>query len=222
MNKTTAIGLTIVIILGMVIIIRLIVNKIVSGKLEQYVLLEDYEKLNKILDNFFCKITYTPFRREMLRLNGYSMQNNIAKVEQQFLFMFKNMRLTKEQEILLAQRGFYYYMERKEYKKAGKMLQKISEIDSSYSSLKIMQMMFGILAKKETKYIDALKLSIKNIDNCAQNNKNVGIIEYLIGLQYSYLKDLDNAKTYLNRAKINCIGTEYEKEIECLLEQVNE
>lgn len=221
MDKTTAIGLTIVIIIGMVIIIRLIVNKIVSGKLEQYVLLEDYEKLDKILDNFFCKITYTPFRREMLRLNGYSMQNNVGKVEQQFAFMFKNMRLTKEQEMLLAQRGFYYYMERKEYKKAEKMLKKISDIDSNYSSLKIMRLMFDILAKKETKYIEALKLSIENINNGEKNNKNIGIIEYLIALQYSYLKDTDNAKTYLNRAKIDCTGTEYEEEINQLLEQMN-
>lgn len=215
MNTTQKTGLVIVIMISIVIIARLVIDKIVSGKLEQYLLMKDYDRLEKTLDSFFCKVTYTPFRREMLRLNGYSMQGDVGRVEQQFSFMFSKMRLTSEQEIILTQRGFYYYMEQKEYKKAEQLLNHLKKIDSKNHSVKIMDIMYDILVRKETKYIDVLKASIKHLEN--SESKNIGIIEYLIGLQYSYLNDADNMKTYLNRASINCKNTEYEAEINRLL-----
>ncbi len=217
MNSTQTTGLVIVIIISVVIITRLVIDKIISGKLEQYLLMKNYEKLEKTLDNFFCKVTYTPFRREMLRLNGYSMQGNTEKVHEQFTFMFTKMRLSNEQEITLTQRGFYYYMERKEYKKAEQMLKKLKKIDATHSSAKIMEIMYDILVKRETKYINILKAAIKNFEE--SENKNIGIIEYLIGLQYSYLNDKKNMKIYLSKAKINCKNTEYEEEINKLLEK---
>lgn len=216
MSFTKTTGIVIVIMIIMTIIIRLIIDKIISGKLEQYLLMKDYERLEKVLDSFLCKVTYTPFRREMLRLNGYSMQENVAKVDKQFSFMFNNMRLSQEQEINLNQRGFYYYMERKEYKKAEIMLKRLEKLSANHASIKIMNIMYDILACKKSKYIDILKLAIKNTENI--QDKSLGIIEYLIALQYSYVHDIENMQIYLKRAKLNCKDTAYEKEINKLLD----
>ena len=52
MDITQGTGIAIVIILGIVIISRIIVTKIVSGKLEQYLLFKEYDKLEQSLDSF--------------------------------------------------------------------------------------------------------------------------------------------------------------------------
>ncbi|MGN1277242.1 MAG: hypothetical protein ACI4UK_09670 [Floccifex sp.] len=214
MNFTQRTGFVIVIILGMVIISRLIVDKYVSGKLEQYLLFKEYDQLEKTLDTFLCKVTYTPFRREMMRLNGYSMQENVGKVDAQFKFMFEKMRLTKEQIVSLSQRGFYYYMDLKDYKKAKTMLQKLQESDPKNNAAKMMEIMYDILAKKESKYIHLLTIALDNIGN---NEKNLCVIEYLLALQYSYIKDQENVIKYAELAKEHSAGSEYEQKIDELL-----
>ena len=218
MDITQRTGIAIVIILGIVIISRIIVTKIVSGKLEQYLLFKEYDKLEQSLDSFLCKISYAPFRREMLRLNGYSLQKDAKKVKKQFAFMFEKMRLTQEQQQTLAGRGFYYFMEIKEYKEAWKMLSLLKDISKNRHSLRIMEMMYDILVNQSSKYINVFTEVLSNTKN-DEAGLNTGILEYLVALQYGYKNDKIRMREYLLKAKEHCKGSAYESEICRLLEQ---
>ena len=85
-------------------------------------------------------------------------------------------------------------------------------------SFKNMQIQFSILMKKEAKYIDDCKEILNGMwDGKSELDNNrkfpVGTIQYLIGLQYSYLKDVDHMMEYFNPALENLAGTPYEEDI---------
>ena len=188
MNVMIIIVLTLVFIL-----VPMIMKKVVWKKLLVQLSNEQYDEFYKTLDTGACKFSYQAFNREYMRLSGYLAQRNDAKIEEQFELL-KNMRISNKQKASVATRGFYYYLEKGKIKKAEGMLSYgKSYIDEK--TFKNMQIQFSILMKKEAKYIDDCKEILNGMwDGKSEldNNKKfpVGTIQYLIGLQYSYLKDV--------------------------------
>ena len=45
----------------------------------------------------------------------------------------------------------------------------------------------------------------------------IGILHYLLGLQYSYQKNRRQMELYLNKARVNLKGTPYHKKVKQLL-----
>ena len=198
MNVMIIIVLTLVFIL-----VPMIMKKVVWKKLLVQLNNEQYDEFYKTLDTGACKFSYLA-------------QRNDAKIEEQFELL-KNMRISNKQKASVATRGFYYYLEKGKIKKAEGMLSYgKSYIDEK--TFKNMQIQFSILMKKEAKYIDDCKEILNGMwDGKSEldNNKKfpVGTIQYLIGLQYSYLKDVDHMMEYFNPALENLAGTPYEEDI---------
>ena len=46
----------------------------------------------------------------------------------------------------------------------------------------------------------------------------IGLLQYLLGLQYSYQKNKEKTEMYLKKAKVNLKGTPYHKKIKRLLD----
>ena len=93
-------------------------------------------------------------------------------------------------------------------------------------SFKNMQIQFSILMKKEAKYIEDCKKILNGMwDGKSEldNNKKfpVGTIQYLIGLQYSYLKDVDHMMEYFTPALENLAGTPYEEDIRRIMNNLH-
>lgn len=89
-----------------------------------------------------------------------------------------------------------------------------------------MQIQFSILMKKEAKYIGDCKEILNGMwDGKSEldNNKKfpVGTIQYLIGLQYSYLKDIDHMMEYFTPALENLAGTPYEEDIRRIMSNLH-
>ena len=66
------------------------------------------------------------------------------------------------------------------------------------------------------------KLEIAQRNNMPNKDLMVGSLEYLIGLQYSYLNDKKNMMKYFKPALIHCKGTTYEVEMNQVIEKMNE
>lgn len=94
------------------------------------------------------------------------------------------------------------------------------------SSYKDLELQYSILLKKESKYIDEVKAKIDAIWNGKDHLDGdkkvvVGTFQYLIGLQYSYINDLENMKLYFEQALENVAGTPYEENIKNILKEKN-
>lgn len=214
--------LVIVICVLILIAIPVIMKKTSWSKLVKALDNGNYDLYYKTLDSISCKTTFSAFDRENMRLSGYIAQARKDDIEELFKMMM-NMRIKSKQKVALGSRGFYYYLEQGKVKKARDMIDfvKANGPESTYKDLEIQ---YSILLKKESKYIEEVKEKITQIwngkDELAGDKKMiVGTFQYLVGLQYSYIDDIDNMMVYFNQALENVAGTPYEESIKEILKQ---
>lgn len=220
MTFTFLIAAAVIIIL---LILPQIVKRVVYKKLTGYLSAREYEQFEKMLDGFACTFSFKPYNREYMRLNSYFMQGDKKKIEAQLDTIFSKMKMRDEQKAAAAKQGFYFYMENKLFNKAERMLSICRKADKNTGELHTMEMMYSILALKKSDYIQEIRERLepmkKSPDAFTNDAKRVriGIFEYLLGLQYTYLSNRKLSKTYLNSALKNCRNTPYEYEIKKLL-----
>lgn len=182
----------------------------------------NYDQYYQILDSFACKMTFSAFDRENMRLSGYIAQNRKDDIENLFKMMM-HMRIKSKQKIILGTRGFYYYLEQGRVKRSRDMIDFV-KANGPESSYKDLELQYSILLKKESKYIDEVKAKIDAIWNgkdTLDGDKKivVGTFQFLLGLQYSYKNDLGNMKLYFDQALENVAGTPYEEKIKSILKE---
>lgn len=212
--------LVIIICVVIMIAIPIVMRKVSWDKLIKSLGKGDYETYYKTLDSFACKMTFSAFDRENMRLSGYMSQSRKDDIEE-LLKMMMNMRIKAKQKVALGTRGFYYYLEQGKVKKARDMIDyvKANGPESTYSDL---ELQYSILLKKESKYIEEVKEKLAKVWNgtdelTGDKKMIVGTFQYLIGLQYSYQNDVENMVKYFEDALKNVAQTPYEDSINEIL-----
>lgn len=214
--------ITIVICVIIMILIPIGMRKSSWSKLMKSLEKGDFDLFYKTIDSFACKFTFGAFDRENMRLSGYMAEGRKDDIEE-LLKMMMNMRIKAKQKVALGTRGFYYYLEQGKIKKARDMIDfvKANGPESSYKDLEIQ---YSILLKKESKYIDEVKEKIDGVWNgkdelTGDKKMIVGTFQYLVGLQYSYIDDIDHMMEYFDQALENVKGTPYEDNIHEIIEE---
>ncbi|MDM8156857.1 hypothetical protein QUV96_04305 [Amedibacillus dolichus] len=174
---------------------------------------EDYDGFFKVLDSSGSKLILRPSEREMMRLSAYLTLGKAKDIEEQLQLML-HMRLKKKERAAVATRGFYYYVEAKNRRKANDMI-KIVEENGAPGSAKELKMIASVLLRKEAKYIKEFQSYYDN----AKADEQRGMFAYLLGLQYSYIDDEKNTSRYLKEAQQLLKGTPYEEVIRDLLKE---
>lgn len=220
MSRSIVIVILVIILIAIPILMRKLSWKKMINALNDV----DYNRYYDIIDSFSCKMTFSAFDRENMRLSGFIAQNRKDDVENQIKMMM-NMRIKPKQKVALGTRGFYYYLEQGKAKRARDMID-FAKANGPESSYKDLELQYSILLKKESKYIDEVKAKIDTIWNGKDHLDGdkkvvVGTFQYLIGLQYSYKNDLENMKLYFERALENVAGTPYEENIKNILKEKN-
>ena len=206
--------------IALVVLIPPLVKRYYYQKLMNDIDTQNYAKFQTHLDSLLAKVSFSAFEREAIRLTMIEARQDKAKIDDQIQFM-ENMRLNKKQKAQLGERGFYVYLESGKIKKARHMMEMVEQYGSEIQA-KNLQIQYSILLKKESKYIKELQERHARLKDAkgeipANVQNQAGTFEYLIGLQYSYLKDKDNTRKWLEPALEHLKNTPYEGEIVELL-----
>lgn len=212
--------LYVVVFILLVVLVPPLVKRFYYQRLMQDLEAHNFTLFTRHLDSFLAKVTFSAFERESMRLSMYEMRNEMKKADEQVQFM-ENMRLSKKQKAQLGERGFYVYLESGKIKKARHMMEMAEQYGSEIQA-KNLQIQYSILLKKESKYIKELQERHARLKDDkgsipANVSNQAGTFEYLIGLQYSYLKDKENTRKWLEPALEHLKNTPYEGEIVELL-----
>ncbi len=189
--------LVFVIVLAVIVISRLTLKGNINRKIYKYSKEKDYESLFKLLDKFSCKVTYTAFDREFIRLNAYFDMNVYDKIKKQSDFIMGEMRLNDDQKIVFARQMFYYFLRKEKYKECEKVLDYVKTIKTSNDKVHAMEMMYSIEVLKESNYIDEIEKKLNN----TEDKENQASLHYLLGLQYAYKKENETAEKHFSEAK---------------------
>lgn len=184
---------------------------------------QNFEKFEKDIDSLASKMSFSAFSRECLRLSEYEAMGNLKKADEQVQFM-ENMRLNKKQKAILGERGFYVYLSSGKIKKARRMLEMVKEFGTP-QQVEPLELSYSILLKKESKHINTCKERYSKLwDGKSPMDSatamRAGTMEYFLGLQYSYDKDVKNTKHYMNLAKEHLAGTPYIEDINRVLASI--
>ena len=215
--------LLIIIALIILFLLPRIIQRVVYKKLTNYLSTQQYDQFESLLDGFWCTFSFRPFNREYMRLTSYFMQNDAQKISKQLNNLFENIKLNDQQEVAIANRAFYFYLEQKNNPKAKEMLEKCKQKDENHNEVDTMEIMYSIIGEKKSEHIKDIqsRLAILQKESDAYTNHTkiikIGVFEYMIGLQYSYLHNKKESKKYLESALNHCKNTPYESQIQALL-----
>lgn len=209
-----------VIIIVIFIILQFIGRNMTLRKMTLLLEEERYDEFFKVTEGIICYLTIKPYVKENMKLSAYIAQDKIDEVKKE-IDIIENMRIHPQQKLMSISNAFYYFLGKNEGQLCKKMLNYTKKVgdEKNYKNLDIQ---YSIFILKESKYIEEIKrkLDIVNKNNQIPNKDLMaGSLEYLLGLQYSYLNDTENMMKYFEPALEHCKGTTYEMEIKKIMEK---
>lgn len=218
MNDVIIIGIIIVAIITLLQILgRNMSMKKMTSLLEE----ENYDLFFKVSNGIICFLTVKPYVKENMKLSAYIAQEKTEEVKKE-IELIENMRIQPQQKLISISNAFYYFLGKREGNLCKQMLTFVQTIGDKklYNNLEIQ---YSVFILKESKYIQDIikKLEITKKSEIPNKNLMMGSLEYLIGLQYSYLNDKENMMKYFKPALDHCKGTSYEVEIKNIMKEMD-
>lgn len=204
------------------VVLHYIGKNIVMKKMTTSLEEEKYDAFFKTSQSILCFLFVKPYIKESMKLSAYIAQEESEEVKKE-IALIENMRIKPQQKLMSISNAFYFFLGKREEASCKQMLDYVKKLgdERTYNNLKIQ---YDIFILKESKHIDEIKkkLEIAQRNNMPNKDLMVGSLEYLIGLQYSYLNDKKNMMKYFKPALIHCKGTTYEVEMNQVIEKMNE
>ncbi len=155
---------------------------------------QQYDELEKELQNFITRAFIPRYNVEYLRLNSYLMQNKHELIEKQFDELMK-FRKNKNQQADLLMKAFNYYVEQENAQKSHFYLSEIQKLgnDKMYQEA---LMMSDIFIDKKANHIDQL---LEEVQKAPDQIK--AVYYFMIAKQYENMNDKENTQKYTELAE---------------------
>lgn len=155
---------------------------------------QQYDELEKELQNFITRAFIPRYNVEYLRLNSYLMQNKHELIEKQFDELM-NFRKNKNQQADLLMKAFNYYVEQENAQKSHFYLSEIQKLgnDKMYQEA---LMMSDIFIDKKANHIDQL---LEEVQKAPDQIK--AVYYFMIAKQYENMNDKENTQKYTELAE---------------------
>lgn len=199
-------GVLVCLIIAMVILRASTLNQIAEALQKR-----DFKKFDEVIDTFFAHYFIDKYTRHSLILEAYMLQHKTKDVYDHMHHILKfKLNLSQQQELL--GKCFYYFLSEnaKEYMKTT--LEYISKVKNE-AMYKDCELFYDVLVLKKANHLE------ETLELLAKTDKNEGVLQYLAGLQYHYLKDRENSHKYLELALVTLKNTPYEAAIRHLLKE---
>lgn len=195
MNTTNLIIL--LLIIGGLFVAKTIMKSRVNRKIYQSLQNNDESSYMKTLNSFSCKMSYPAFDREFMKLTFYMKKNELEKVHDQVSFILNEMNINDSQKIAVYRQAFYYYIKRASYKDSKKILEQVKQLDKYPNVIHAMDISYDVFVEKKANHIEEIK---KKLDNMQESSEGRSNLELMLGLQYAYQGNQEDAKVYFQKA----------------------
>lgn len=210
-------------VIMIVIAVPFVIRSLLWNRVLKLLRKGQYEKVLVKLDSSMFRMFFKEYDRSYNRLRVYLAMSDNRKVEEQTKLLLDK-KLTARQSYQVASETFFYFLDRENQELCEKLLEYIkahADLDEyAYDA-----MLYRILIEKKSEDIESVSalLKEKNEENVKKDQLEdqkvqIGILQYLLGVQYSYKKDRAAMLTWLNKAKSNLKNTPYQKKVKSLLQ----
>lgn len=163
----------------------------------------DFATYQKILNSDTTAKVMNNFTREKLRLRGYVLSKEEEEIKR-LVDKLLSMRLSAQNEEEFIVTYYHYFLNKEDETYIQIFLDRIAKMNNP-ALLKESNQAYDVLIKKQTTYIEEMDKQIEKA-----RGFSLGLIVYLMGMQYLYLDDKKNAQMYFFNALMSLKNTIYE------------
>lgn len=181
-----------------------------------------YEEVLNKLDSSMFRLFFNEYDRNYNKLRVYLAEADNRKIEEQTKCLLAK-KLSRSQSYQVASQTYFYFLDRENKEICTQLLAYLKDA-ASLEEYQYSAMLYRILIEKKSEDIVEVGqlLQKKSEEQVKKDQKEdqqvqIGILQYLLGVQYAYEKDKTKMEQYLNKAKSNLKNTPYQKKVKQLL-----
>lgn len=169
-------------------ILYLYLKKKSIHKLNTFIQNKQSEQLRAFLKNKFTHFFVSKYLTDLYTARSYVMDHNISTLKETLVEMFQRTYQKQETSDYLTL-YFHYFINQNDMQFAENILERIQR-EADPSLIRYCRWTYQVLAKDENIYIDEM---IMAIEQKIYHSFPLGVISYLIAVQYERLHDFKNA-----------------------------
>jgi len=194
MDKTLIAIIVLVVIMFGPNVIYAIVNPIVTKRLTNHILMNDFDGFDKDIKSLSARIFMRPFNRDYLRLNAAFLENNKAKITKE-IGILETRKLNDRQKVDFYRNAFSYYMNQGNKKDSARFIEKLKECKNTDLAVEA-QLIYDVQFNKKK---DGIEEVIKMAESALTSQKP--FYYSLIAQMYSNANDEENAQIYIQKSE---------------------
>ena len=216
MTKQMIAAILLMIVLA--ISVPMFVRTIIWRRFLKHMNANEDEMALKILDSWYFRLCFGSYSQNWNHLRFYISRNDTEKVKECVYSLFRD-RLSKEQSYQVFTNAFFYFTTIHDQEMSLKLLNRLDDITDD-SNREYFHMLYRIMIENKSEDIKTVKKMIedkeKEPDSPSKSNQ-LGMLQYLLGIQYSYQNDTKEAEKWLRKALNHVKDSPLEKEIKKII-----
>lgn len=183
-----------------------------SNRLQSYLENKNYEDALRLLDSKSASIFMSSFDRNKSKLQIAMDIDDQQKIKEQVIALSSPSYKGRQRDLLI--RSLYYFYLDKEDKEMATFLLTQMKSWMPADDTAMDDVFYRVVLEQKAQDIDIVQ---EKIDARPEDPIELGLLYYLLGLQYKYQGNQKDANQALNKAKRELKGTPYAKKIKSLM-----
>ncbi|MBE6126143.1 MAG: hypothetical protein E7186_07435 [Erysipelotrichaceae bacterium] len=209
---------TIVVLIMIAVAIPMFIRTAIWNRFLKYMKQDKEEEALKILNSSYYKMMFGAYSQKWNLLRFYISRNDTPQVKERIKARLAD-KFAPNEAYQIFSNGFFYFMSLHDEEMCSKLLSRLDDVTEGEQK-EYFHMLYRVMIEQKHEDIEAVTKLIEAKEkekDSNSKNQQLGMLEYLLGIQYHYRGDSKEADKWLRKAKNNVKGSPLEKEIKKII-----
>lgn len=209
---------TLVIMIMIAIALPMVIRTVIWRRFLKYMNEDKSEEALKILNSSYYRLFFGGYSQKWNLLRYYISRNDTEQVKRRVTTMLTD-KFDPNEAYQIYSNAFYYFMSLKDKEMCSKLLGRLDDIADNEQK-EYFHMLYRVMIEEKSEDIKAVTKMIEKKEQEKDSNSKgsqLGMLQYLLGMQYRYKGNEKEAEKWLKKALNNVKDTPLEKEIKKII-----
>lgn len=209
---------TLVIMIMIAIALPMVIRTVIWRRFLKYMNQDKSEEALKILNSSYYRLFFGGYSQKWNLLRYYISRNDTEQVKRRVTTMLTD-KFDPNEAYQIYSNAFYYFMSLKDKEMCLKLLGRLDDIADSEQK-EYFHMLYRVMIEEKSEDIKTVTKMIEKKEqekDSSSKGSQLGMLQYLLGMQYRYKGNEKEAEKWLKKALNNVKDTPLEKEIKKII-----
>jgi hypothetical protein len=215
---TKELAATIVVLCMVALAVPMFIRTFIWNRFLKHLKAGHDEEALKILNSGYYKVMFGDYNRKWNLMRYYISRDNTEVVKDLTGKLLYD-SLSPQQAYQVFSNAYFYFLSQRDQEMTAKILERLEPVLDEESREQF-HMLYRVMIEKKSDDIERVHELLEQKEKEKQSyskSSQLGMLQYLLGMQYGYLNDKKEAEKWLKKAKTNVKGSPLEKEIKKIL-----